>query len=57
MNLSIHTYLLRYGQITEQQLIRAEELARVWQGTLPVVLLKLGLINLATFALLFELDP
>ncbi|AGY57101.1 DUF2949 domain-containing protein [Gloeobacter kilaueensis] len=48
-------YLLASKLITEAQLARVRELAQLWQGTLPIVLWKLGLIDLDTFALLIEL--
>jgi hypothetical protein len=57
VNHHIHSYLLHHALISKQQLVRAEELTGLWQGTLPVVLLKLGWIDYATFAFLFELQP
>jgi len=51
----IEAYLLHNCLITERQLERARELVRLWQGSLPLVLWKMGLIDLATLAVLIEL--
>ncbi|MBW4697794.1 MAG: hypothetical protein KME03_07825 [Aphanocapsa lilacina HA4352-LM1] len=47
-------YLIGRGLVSERQLQRAKELAQLWQGTVPVVLWKLGWIDLNTFAVLLE---
>ncbi|WP_230840211.1 DUF2949 domain-containing protein [Gloeobacter morelensis] len=47
-------YLIARGLVSERQLQRAGELAQLWQGTVPVVLWKLGWIDLNTFAALLE---
>lgn len=49
------SYLLGNKLLTERQLERAWELVRLWQGDLPVVLWKMGLIDLDTLAMLIEL--
>ena len=49
------TYLLTHKLLTERQLERARALMQLWEGSLPVVLWKLGLIDLTTFAILLEL--
>lgn len=49
------SYLLGNKLLTERQLERAWELVRLWQGDLPVVLWKMGLIDLGTLAVLIEL--
>ncbi|UFP92565.1 DUF2949 domain-containing protein [Gloeobacter morelensis] len=52
---AVETYLLTHRLLTEPQLVRARELVQLWQGSLPIVLWKLGLIDLNTFAILLEL--
>ncbi|MBC7881181.1 MAG: DUF2949 domain-containing protein [Anaerolineae bacterium] len=56
MNGLLDTHLLHHNLLTEKQLMRANELALLWQGTLPIVLLKLGWIDLITFVALLELQ-
>ncbi|WP_164929129.1 DUF2949 domain-containing protein [Gloeobacter violaceus] len=51
---AIDDYLIGRGLVSERQLRRARELAQLWQGTVPVVLWKLGWIDLNTFAVLLE---
>ncbi|UFP93211.1 DUF2949 domain-containing protein [Gloeobacter morelensis MG652769] len=51
---AMEEYLIARGLVSERQLQRAGELAQLWQGTVPVVLWKLGWIDLNTFAALLE---
>ncbi|UFP97005.1 DUF2949 domain-containing protein [Gloeobacter morelensis MG652769] len=52
---AVEHYLLHNRLITGAQLERARRLAFLWQGDLPIVLWKIGLIDLATLASLIDL--
>ncbi len=56
MNGLLNAHLLHNRVLTEKQLMRANELASLWQGSLPIVLLKLGWIDNLTFVALSELQ-
>ncbi|UFP96319.1 DUF2949 domain-containing protein [Gloeobacter morelensis] len=53
---AVEHYLLEQAILTRHQLERLVQLARLWQGTVPIVAWKLGLVDLTTFATLIDLE-
>lgn len=56
MHPAVESYLVRNTPLSTRQLARAVELTSLWRGTVPVVLWKLGWIDLATFSVLLDIQ-
>jgi hypothetical protein len=56
MHPAVESYLIHHDILSEKQIARAYELAALWQGTVPIVLWKLGWIDLDTFAALLDMQ-